>query len=233
MVVLGVLVAFQISQWAHTQSERNQLTRELFTLRDDMIANETRLKADIGDINIQLSDLAELRKALSGKAKNANMSRIDYLLLHGLNIWTFQPLTGSYDTLVTSGNLRFLNGSPTQAALTKWQEDLANLKRVEADMLWQRNQGMGTWMVRQFSFGAVAEQDTPAQQYIARSRFRNNFNSLKNSRVLDGVLAMRIVIQSETRNELLGLQDDTRKLVSVIDKRLGNRQLSSPAPSGT
>jgi len=217
IVVFGIWLAFQISEWADDLDRRAELDEQLVALSDDLSENIGRLLEHEQYTAGKLTDIDELRSILSGSKAEADMQRLDFLMADVFSVLKFQVQIAAYETLLSSGNLLYLNGTHVRSELNAWQEDLALLKEGETVLMNVRDQVLLPYAIQEYSFAAAIEQTDHVRAGMQKSRFRNDFDSLQRSRKIDNMQAVQLATRSTVHRRIGKLLESTRAAKTAID----------------
>jgi len=170
VIAVGVLIAFQVESWRDSVQSRQREQAQLVALAADFNENVARLR----DVEaFQRRALGAYREVLAIGTRDVPMPRPDsaYMLFRRVRQFArFEPVTGAYDAMVSSGDLRLLQSQELRAQLAAFvgaagdgyeDEGLAELLRAEFTLLGARMIPMGPMtqgLVTVESFGDDATQ---------------------------------------------------------------------------
>jgi hypothetical protein len=223
IVVFGIWLAFQISEWADDRHRRVELDEQLIALSDDLSEDVNRLLKHLEYTAGKLAEIDELRRLLSGSESDVDVARLDYLIASVFSVRKYQAQVAAYETLLDSGNLQYLTGTKVRSALNSWQESLALMKEGESVVFDVRNQVMIPYMIEEFSFAAAIEQTSSVPQSTRRSRFRNNFGELQGNRKIDNMVAIQLTVRYTAQQSVSELLESTRAAIAAIAVQLEHK----------
>ena len=218
IVVFGIWLAFQISEWADDRDRRVELDEQLMALSDDLSEDVNRLLKHLEYTTGKLAEIDELRGLLSGSESEVDMARLDYLIASVFAVRKYQAQVAAYETLLDSGNFRYLTGTKVRSALNLWQENLALMKEGESVVFDVRNQVIMPYMIEEFA--AAIEQTNSVPPSTRRSRFRNNFGELQANRKIDNMLAIQLAVRYTAQQRISELLESTRAAIAAIAVQL-------------
>ena len=217
IVVFGIWLAFQISEWADELDRRAEFDEQLVALSDDLSENIGRLLEHQQYTEGKLTEIDELRSILSGSKAAADMNRLNFLMADVFSVLKFQVQIAAYETLLSAGNLRYLNGTLVRSDLNEWQEDLALLEEGETVLMNIRDQVLIPYAIEEYSFAAAIEQTDHVRAGVQKTRFRNDFDSLQRSRTIDNMQAVQLATRSTVHRRIGKLLESTRAAKTAID----------------
>lgn len=154
VIVSGVLIAFQVESWRENIQAREREQAQLVALKADFEENALRLQ---DAERFQRRALRSFSRVLAFGSGDAPMLPADSAyraFRHIRQFSRFEPVTGAYDALVSSGDLRLLQSQELRAELAAFagaagdgyeDEGLAERLRAEFTLLGTRTVPMA-WM---------------------------------------------------------------------------------------
>lgn len=152
VIVAGVLIAFQVENWRENVQARQREQAQLVALAADFEENAARLR---DAESFQRRALRAYGRVLAIGNGDAPMPPADSAYRDFRHIRQFarlEPVTGAYDAMVSSGDLRLLQSQELRAELAAFagaagdgyeDEGLAELLRAEFTLLGARTVPMG------------------------------------------------------------------------------------------
>jgi hypothetical protein len=102
IVVVGILIAFQVSSIAEERSELATFERQMQALKIEMAENLERYETTIEKNERQFADIAELRSIFSDPDIEASASEIDALFFQSVGVTGVYTKRNSLDTALSS-----------------------------------------------------------------------------------------------------------------------------------
>ncbi|NOX93741.1 MAG: hypothetical protein GXP04_01200 [Alphaproteobacteria bacterium] len=219
IVVIGILIAFQITTWNENRVQREHLGQQLASLRVEFEENLPRFDDYKKNLQSQLDDINDIRAVLAVEPTAADPGAVDAIdakLMNVFRIAVFAPEQKAMEDLTSNGGLRRLSSKEIRDALSEWEQALAGLKRLEGDALNHRNTAFASYIFGNLSFGAIGENYGLIDSDFAASKFRNDLMLMAQDRVLDNHLVMRYGVNSAVLAYLDELEHITEKLVLIL-----------------
>jgi hypothetical protein len=220
IVVVGVFVGIQVSNWNAAQADEKRLDQQLAALSSELEGNLAKIDGYRNFAADQVAAINELRATFSGDLNAAEPDRVDALLFLTLRVLNLQPELTAYEDLADSGSLRRLAGTPLRRAISRWESVLAYVRRLDRDALAHRDDVVLPFVAGNFSLAAMGDGD-PEQTSLGfgRSRFRNNVDQLAQSVELENMLALRFILEAQILKHSERLEQSTRALIAALNER--------------
>jgi len=135
IVVAGILIAFQITNWNEARSERGDERTILVALKSDIEQSQTDL-----EIMIELAERGQthtrrLVEFSDGQHDELTLGDIDESTLLGLyTIYYYTPTMITYEELVNSGRLKLISDASLRVQLQSLAGEISNLENEEASL---------------------------------------------------------------------------------------------------
>jgi hypothetical protein len=136
VIVISILLAFGLQAWWEDRQERDEARAYLESLEADF--QQTRLRAleHLGANEATLTSARWLLEALGKPPGAVEGDSLSILLESSLWIWTFEPVLGTYQDMVNSGDLRLLESQDLRIALSEFEERVEHVDRLD-QTLWE------------------------------------------------------------------------------------------------
>ena len=132
LIVTGILVALAVNSWWEDRLERQAEISYLEALRSDYQSNRESLEAAIerqkSVINVG-DQVLRLMKAGLNEDSSEEFYSIVGNKLYFFHNWT--PVTGTYDDLVNSGRLLYIQNSQLRIEMSEFQGSLERVRQME------------------------------------------------------------------------------------------------------
>ena len=140
IVVVGILIAFQITNWSEARSENKLKSLVESRLIADFEIIDQELDAAVERMERQLIDMEVWRQALRrGSAVESEKEAIINAMAYGASYPSFTSRSATYQELQTSGRLDLIADEKFRVALSKYdngaQQRRFNLSEIRAVML--------------------------------------------------------------------------------------------------
>ena len=131
IVILGVLLAFQISQFAENRTEIRRAEDLLQLVEAEMTESLTYIHRHAENLERQSTELLELRQSLAGFGPDTDTTRLDYLATQAFSAPELELYRSASLQLDNAVVQRLIQGTEVEQALRQWQLELANLRDTE------------------------------------------------------------------------------------------------------
>ena len=219
IVVVGILIAFQISSMAERRDERATFDRQMQALKIEMTENLERYETTLEKIEDQFDSLSRLRALLVDPSLEASESEIDSLLFQSVGVTGVYTKRNSLDTALSSDLYTEINSPELIDAIERWEEKLSQLNRVQQDALRFRDIRMHTYFTEHLAYASVFATSQLAAGKIAPSNTGNSRIELSQNRVLDNILAGRQLSTLQDITYTGELAEHAREIIQLIADR--------------
>jgi hypothetical protein len=219
IVVFGVFIGIQLGNWNAAREARVELDQQMVGFRLELQENQAHFSDYRAELVQQMNDVVILRSAFKSNTPSIGADEINARFLNIQRIKVFAPDLTALDELRETGGLRRLSGADIRAAITDWERSLANVERIYADGLRQRDNVLNPYMMQNIAYGPLLEQSNIVGEGVGRAKFRNDYRVLAQSRELDNQLAYRYGITGSTVYALDALVQETAHLIDALKAR--------------
>ena len=145
LIFAGVLTALAVDSWWDERQERVAETQYLLSLRTDFEANREQLGVRIAEEQ-RLLELGErLHAFVESDSAALTRSELNSLLSSFFNPTTWTPVTGTYEEMLGSGRLLFIQNRELRSELSQYAHLLSVLRGIE-------NSSWTNWYLEQSPF---------------------------------------------------------------------------------
>ena len=121
IVVVGILLAFQVTSWNEERAERERSQEYLSRIRADLVADMTELQRHRefwGQVAV--AGYAAIRYAETGDMDGATEWELLRSFLHASQAWQFTFIDATYSELRSAGELRLIPDADLRSALADY-----------------------------------------------------------------------------------------------------------------
>ena len=128
IVVVGVFVGIQVSNWNDARTEREQERAFLGALKSDVVQSSLDLASYIESVESGHESLRQLAEFVDGQHDDMSTNDIDAHILYGL-FWLhfYSPTDGTYNELLNSGRLGLIGDPELRAKLQELASEVKSL----------------------------------------------------------------------------------------------------------
>ena len=132
IVVVGILIAFQITNWSEARQDRAEEYRVLHALKENIAKTGRDLTLEISKIETGQASLKVLAEYSDGKHDTISTSDLDKHILYGVySLPSFETSMVAYDELRNTGRLGLISNTRLREKLQAISKDIEALKREE------------------------------------------------------------------------------------------------------
>lgn len=125
LVVIGILIALGISNWNQNSKNDKQELMIMKSLQKDFKETKVNVENTIQNQSIVVLYCENLMRIMHLNAKDTPMDTLSMLVnLGALSYWRIEPLTGTYDALIGSGNTSLINNDALSSLLAQYSAEL-------------------------------------------------------------------------------------------------------------
>ena len=231
LVVIGILIALQISNWNQKRLERIEEKIILSNLKEDFQSAVDEFKY----LNSIRVDLIKAAKAIYETEiidiENYESRHLDSLIFKTTTAPTFNNQSGSLNVLLTSGKINLISNQPLKKNLIEWPGDVDDMIEDEIN---HSNIYFGKYsdlLDKYISWNAVFKQEQPKsirfkttliEQIEDNAIVTSNYKLLLADRVFLNTLRRRAIICEFTNGETIILIEKAEKIIASINEELYN-----------
>lgn len=142
IIVVGVLTAFQVEGWRDEAELREREAVQLDALRRDFEVTRELIQGAISDQEDIVEAVRQLTLIANGDAAAPTDDSLSVLFLRAQMFHRLEPVTGAYEALVSSGDLRLLRSNDLRSELAQFSgalgegyEDAALADAIHSELL--------------------------------------------------------------------------------------------------
>ncbi|MEM9075408.1 MAG: DUF6090 family protein [Bacteroidota bacterium] len=125
LVVIGILIALQISDWSENKKRKAEEKKLLIALIDDFSENKARIEDAIEKEKDMIEMSKSLINAMQSRQENVSQDSVRFWVASGAKSWwKAQFITGTYDAIVSSGKIGILENDDLKSILSQFNADI-------------------------------------------------------------------------------------------------------------
>lgn len=125
LVVIGILIALQINNWNEKQKEEKSELLILKTLQKDFIENKKMYSEIVDKQQFVIDNCKSLIKCFENKDVEYKRDSIGTFIYYGaFNYYRAEPILGSYEALIGSGDLKILTNETLKSKLALFSSEI-------------------------------------------------------------------------------------------------------------
>jgi hypothetical protein len=122
IVVVGVVIAFQITAWGQERELRNREVAQLVALREDFLANRRQLTRVLGSQETTVARQREMLRVIHGVSPRPGPDTLAGLVFSTITFHRFEPVLGAYAAMLGAGDLRLISYPELRSNLAQFAE---------------------------------------------------------------------------------------------------------------
>ena len=224
IVVAGILIAFQITEWNEAQSDARRFDQQLISFQEELETNLEILGRYNERTERQINEINELRSMLRGDLLTINPERFNSIMFYTMAVPNYRSINAAFNDLAESSGLREISGTPLRQAILNYEIHTSRLQRSDRDALNFRDQIFQPFVNSELSYSAMATGgETEFGQLMksygfAPSPFISDISKAARSQELDNHLAWTFAIEVEKRETTIKLQEAIEELNAHLNE---------------
>jgi len=220
IVVIGVFIGIQVSNWNSNAADARLTERQLAALSEELAENRHRLTLFQELIYERANAVNEIRSSLQQPTDLVELTKLDQMLLLAVSVPEYRPDLVALEELGASGSLRRLSGTDLRQQISAWESGIRRIARLNRDALTHRDGIILPYLLSTVSIGAMASANSEAVELgLAPSRFRSDPAALAKDRAFDNALSMRFIILTEELRAVAESLQETDLLIRQLESR--------------
>ncbi|MBU2929583.1 DUF6090 family protein [Winogradskyella psychrotolerans] len=227
LVVIGILIALQINNWNDNRKEEKSELLILKTLQKDFTENK-KIYSDIVDKQtFVINNCKSLIECFERKDVQYKRDSIGKFIYYGaFNYYRAEPIVGSYEAMVGSGDLKILKSETLKSKLALFSAEInqgfedETLSMNLLNTLHNEFKSIGTLFLdnrtRQFVGLNKVKEDSEQQNNIISNLYQNP-NILH-------PLAMKTGVETNRLNLYLKMLDYSNEVLNLIESELKEKK---------
>jgi len=222
LVMIGILLALQVSNWNENYKNEKEANFQLSKLRDNLKSDKVQLEAAISGDSLYIDNLIFCVNVLSNDietTKEEFMERLQYIS----TIMDFNPTRGAFDGLISSGKIELINNQNLLETLFSYYNDNVYKSWDGALKDYSRNVIMPYFLGFDHISNITDENEGEYFTQFDVSKFSvqgKAIDDYKNSLFIINGLRKKIQIFEGQRSAYKELLKDIDALIKSIDKEL-------------
>lgn len=226
LVVIGILIALQINNWNENQKKLKVEQELLVSLKADFLETKVRLQEtikkqeEVVEFSRRLIELYESHKLI----ENSELIP-DYVCFGALSWWRAEPLTGTFDAMLSTGSIELIRNKELRRYLTQFDAEIKSGfedHEYSMDLLTLITAEQSEYLLDLRS--NRARKDMGLENQKSSPEFQESLESLiikleANTKFF-GLLTNKLVMDNNRLERQKKLQDFTINILDQIEKEL-------------
>ena len=221
LITVGVLGALAVDSWWADRDAAERERVQLEALRVEMHDNLNRLDILIEEQIDLLGTQRQLLRVIHRVDPTPSTAEIGRLVYQSRRFFRLEPVTGAYDALVASGDLRLIGSEELRAALARFyghiargyeDEELSTLYRID----FTRS------IVEATDYLAVVPPEARELYEAPDSQFSIDVEAVLDSRYLSSYLVLLLRTEYYVTDYYQLISDDARDIARLISAEIEN-----------
>jgi hypothetical protein len=221
IVVVGVFIGIQVSNWNDGLAAAKQKTAYLIAMKEDFQANlsdlrrlEVRCVEDIEAMLLLLREAAKSQPDLTIDELNASFRQIQ-------SMPTFSPITRTYDNLVGSGDFRLIDSRPLLDALAVFERRLGIMALVQGTHEMELVETFQPYIIENMDYAAVHMDRTNGNFPLPPASDPARILLFLKEQEFKNILIQKWTIETDLLVQMRNAISESQAVLNAIDETLG------------
>lgn len=222
LVMIGILLALQVSNWNQARLDSRQEQQILQQLKSEFEENLKELdrKDALRNKMIRSSEqLFKIKKENNLADFHPDTTRMYIGWTH--NTPTFDPVRGTTNELLSSGKLYLIKNDGLKTRLTNWSGQVNRLTEYEQDLRRYNINNYDTFLTRTFSTKDLFDGVWQKKEYhINKENRANAVKEYIENKEVDDYIFYIVSISNWTKEESLNVRNYINEILKLINQEL-------------
>ncbi|MDG5493031.1 DUF6090 family protein [Psychroserpens sp. SPM9] len=227
LVVIGILIALSINNWNEKQKEKKSEILILKTLQKDFIENKKIYSEVIDKQTFVINSCKSLIECLERKDLQYKRDSVGRFIYYGaFNYYRTEPIVGSYQALIGSGDLKILKSENLKSKLALFS---AEINQGFEDETLSMNL-LNTLHIEFKSIGGLFLDNRIRQSFGLSKAFKNDIE-FQNKKLIElyhnpnilHPLFMKMGVENNRLNLYVKMLDYTDNILNLIESELKDK----------
>ncbi len=231
LVVVGILIALSINNWNEVRKERIDEKKILLNLRSEFEDNLQEIKR-AQNIRLKILEATNAVFSLIDGKEIDNRELLDSLLSFSFINPSFDPATGSLNSLINSGRFEIMTNDSLRKLLISWPGLVSDLQEGEIFLRGQVNfyspqldenisiRNISTYKTRKELPEEYFEIMNNVGLVQSESKNKSDYKSLFQSHPFENLLSRRYMSINDTYIEGEVIVSLNKKIIKLLDREL-------------
>ena len=215
IVVVGVIVGLQVSNWNDVRIAKQRTSQQLVLVAEEMAENGERLQNYIEFLDDIVTDMVKFRGVFAGTVKVSN-DELNQLLWRALPVPTLLIKRDALDNLLTSEQFTGPKVRALRQSFGKWDYGVAELARTNHDALVYRDDFIHNTYSETIAFSSIEKFMPQLELEMPPSPFQNEVETIVSNLKLENIVTVRLTMSLGNQKNAEDILGQTRDLIQLI-----------------
>ncbi|PHS22519.1 MAG: hypothetical protein COA84_12620 [Robiginitomaculum sp.] len=215
IVVVGVIVGLQVSNWNDVRIAKLRMAQQLAVVAEEMTENGDRLQHYIEFLDGIITDMVKFRGVFAGKVDVSN-DELNRLLWRALPVPTLLVKREALDNLLTSEQFTGPQVRALRQSFGQWDFKVADLIRTNHDALVYRDDFIHNTYSETIAFSSIEKAMPDFGLEMPPSPFQNEIATVISDLRLENIVTVRLTMSKESLKNAQDILAQTRDLIQLI-----------------
>jgi hypothetical protein len=215
IVVVGVIVGLQVSNWNDVRIAKQRMGQQLLLVAEEMTENGDRLQNYIEFLDDIVTDMIKFRDVFAGEIEVSN-DELNRLLWRALPVPTLLIKRDALDNLLTSEEFTGPRVKPLRQSFGQWNYGVAELARTNHDALVYRDDVIHNTYSETIAFSSIEKFMPDLGLEMPPSPFQNEIAAIVSNLKLENIVTVRLTMSKGNQKDAENILAQTRDLIQLI-----------------
>jgi hypothetical protein len=220
LIIVSVLIAFQLEGVREERQAQSRADAQLRALLADLQDNQQRLQGVIRAQQRVVSAGRTVVRISNGNEPVPAMDSVVFAVSYATQFFRLEPVTGAYDALVASGDLRLIRNDTLRSALANFMSDVREGNEDEEISSLLRVELVGA-QSESTSFLSVMRPGLRGLADLPESSTAPNIDALLTNQRYMSFLTLLTGVEGGILNYFLGLEEEVVALIQLVEAEIG------------
>jgi len=214
LIIVGVLLAFQVDAYREKRDNQSRTLTQLNAIRSELSENLSRLDRVIDLQEVVTTAQITVLRIANSEEPFPDRDEMGQNIRRATMFFRTEPITGAYDSLVASGDLRIIDDPSLRAELATFMEDLRTPFEDEESSLLFRTELFGTFS-QYFDYLSIRAPNSPLD--FPDPILEPNYEGLLDDQRYLNYLGILTAIESSIARHYRTLREECIELIEKLD----------------
>jgi hypothetical protein len=222
LIVVGILLALQISEWNQARKDRAEEQEILSGLKSEFENHHRVLTRGSNLRKNQLSRISQFMSHIKNQEEALSIAELDEALYFVLLAYTWDPSNSVLDALIASGKLELIQDSELRRKLASWdrtvkvvRESHLTIGDFNQSTLWPFLASKGAPLARGWGF-----VEKELQKYAAESSAEMQYKNIQGDQEIIDMISTNYVFISRSVSEMDRANQTVEEIITLIEKNI-------------
>ncbi len=224
LVMIGILLALQVSNWNTHQNERKQEQLLLLNLKHAYVFNLKSIKRTSEDCQNAYYASKNILDLISPNVPSYQKNQLESFITSMINYSSYNPSNGAIEEILNSGQLSLIQNEDLKNRISNWS---GLLRDTYADIKITDNHNFNFLIPYLLEHGNLRNLPLPKAligatelQKNAKSKFSTNYNDLLTAQKFENLVSFHALNLNYLMREFRSIQSHIEETIAIIESEI-------------